>query len=268
MTDTFRFDEEAHAYFLNDKPLMGITTVLGVIAKNNLIQWAANEAVKYMGDLEHRHTNSMKEFVDIWGAPCPPDYMPELTIFRSKDFTKGLEEARYAHRKKKEAAGESGTDLHALAEGYVRLSIQENESRPMDVCPAGLEQFRDWAKQENVTFLASEKRMYSKAWWVAGTCDLIFEKEGKKYIGDIKTYAKIWDRVPFFQCAGYANLYEEMHADEPQTKEDNHNIAGYCVIRISKDNTFETKWSFDTVGDTKAFFACVELYKQLQNYKI
>ena len=41
MTDDFVFDEKEHAYFLNGKPMMGCTTVLSVIAKPALIQWAA-----------------------------------------------------------------------------------------------------------------------------------------------------------------------------------------------------------------------------------
>lgn len=234
----FKFDPVEHVYTLDGKPLMGVTSVLGVIAKPALVPWAAKMVVEYIKD--NGLFNDTEETY-------------EITI-------KQLEEAENAHRKKKEDAGEKGTDLHALAEGYVRLCIQENDGKPMDVCPAGLELFRDWAKGENITFLETEKRMYSKNWWVAGTCDLVFEKEGKKYIGDIKTYAKIWDRVPFFQCSGYAAMYEEMNDGKEI-------IAGYCVLRVSKDGSFEAKWSFDTIGDTKAFFAAVELYKQLQNFK-
>ena len=237
--DNFAEDHSYYADSEGKKPYTGITTVLGVIGKPALVSWAAKMVVEYIKD--NGIFNDTEETY-------------EITI-------KQLEEAKNAHRKKKEAAGESGTDLHALAEGYVRLSIQEYDGKPMDTCPTGLEQFRDWAKQENITFLEPEKKMYSKTWWIAGTADLIFEKDGKKYIGDIKTYAKIWDRVPFFQCAGYANMYEEM-------TEGKETIAGYCIIRISKDGTFETKWSFDTVGDTRAFFACVELYRQLQNYQL
>jgi hypothetical protein len=170
-----------------------------------------------------------------------------------------LEVARVAHARKRDTAADAGTDLHALVENWVRACIDENDGYPKVYEPGPIEDFTKWAIKENIRFLAAEKRLYSKELWVAGTCDLIFEKDGKKYIGDIKTYAKIWDRVPFFQCAGYASMYEEM-SNGLET------IAGYAVIRISKDNSFEAKWSFDTVGDTKAFFACVELYRQLKEF--
>lgn len=240
MADTFAFDEVEHIYTLNDKPLMGVTSVLGVIAKPALVPWAAKMTVEYVGD----HIEQ-----------CIVDGKLDEGALATM-----LLDAKNAHRKKKEDAGEKGTDLHTLAEGYIRLCIQENNGQPMEVCPAGIERLRDWAKTNKVTFLASEKKMYSKTWWIAGTCDLVFEKEGKKFVADIKTYAKIWDRVPFFQCAGYASMLEEMGEKKP--------IAGYCILRLSKDGSFEEKWSFDTIGDTKAFFACVELYRQLKTFNV
>ena len=240
MKENFTFDPIEHVYTLDGKPLTGVTMILGVIAKPALVPWAAKMVVEYIKD--NGLFNDTEETY-------------EITI-------KQLEEAKNAHRKKKEDAGEKGTDLHALAEGYIGLCIQENEGLPMETCPEGIERLRDWAKANNIKFLASEKRLFSKTWWIAGTCDIVFEQKGKKFIGDIKTYAKIWDRVPFFQAAGYASMLEEMgeKGDEP--------IAGYCILRLSKDGSFEEKWSYDTIGDTKAFFACVELYRQLKTFKI
>ena len=241
----FHFRASDHSYFYDGKRMTGITTILGVINKPALVGWAAKMAVE--------------EFA-AWYS----DDGDERTLDEIK------EAAKNAHTKKKEAAGEAGTDLHALAEGWIKMCIQETNGVPSLPCPAGLEKLRDWAQSENVKFLESEKKMYSKTWWVAGTVDMIFEKEGKKYIGDIKTQAKIWDRTPFFQMAGYANLYEEMMIEQaiPPTKGKMDYIDGYCILRVSKDGSFEAKWSFDVAGDTKAFFAAVELYRQLQSFKI
>src|SRR3990167_9217116 len=151
--DNFAEDHSYYADAEGKKQYMGITSVLGVISKPMLIPWAAKMVVEYIKDN---------------GLYNDTEETYEITI-------KQLEEAKNAHRKKKEDAGEKGTDLHALAEGYVRLSIQEYDGKPMDVCPTGLEKFRDWAIQENIKILEPEKRMYSKNWWIAGTCDLIFE---------------------------------------------------------------------------------------------
>ena len=233
--DEFLFDSVKHVYTLDGRPLTGVTTILGVINKPALVAWAAKMSTEYIS------------------GNCPWDEEKKAYIVPED----ALELAKSAHRRKKEDAGEKGTDLHALVESWVNSQITGNVS-DKDYTP--IEKFIEWAKQENIRFLESEKRMYSRNWWLAGTADLIFEKDGKKYIGDVKTYAKIWDRVPFFQCAGYANFYEEM-------SEGKDHIDGYCVLRLSKDGSFESKWSFDVEGDTKAFFAAVELYRQLQTYK-
>ena len=236
--DNFAEDHSYYADAEGKRAYTGITTILGVIAKPALVPWAAKIATEYIR--EHVEYAIPGEDGGYWAI---------------KPST--VEEAKNAHRKKKEAAGEAGTDLHALAEGWIKMCIQEFDGRALSVCPAGLEQFRDWADSENIRFVASEKKLYSKTWWIAGTCDMVFEKDGKMFLGDIKTFKKIFDRVPFFQMAGYANMNEEMGEGE---------IAGYCIIRLSKDGSFEAKWSFDTIGDTKAFFAAVELYRQLKNF--
>ena len=43
----FTFDEKRHRYYLDGKAMTGCTTVLGVIAKPALIQWAADKAAAY-----------------------------------------------------------------------------------------------------------------------------------------------------------------------------------------------------------------------------
>jgi hypothetical protein len=267
MTDEFIFDEKAHAYFLNGKPMMGCTTVLGVIAKPALINWAARMAVEYI------YANSSLK----------PEKENNNKIWQVTEHT--LEEARTAHAKKRDKAADAGTDLHALVEEYVRDCIATKKGYAIsttgypDLAP--IQAFIDWAIKEKIRFIASEQRLYSKSLWVAGTCDLIFEKDGKRYVGDIKTYKKIWDRVPLIQCAGYALMYEEMQqgtlAQHPEDISDGipdfsethgPKIDGYCIICLPKERAFneaeDVLWSWDTEGDTEAFRAAVKLYTYLK----
>jgi hypothetical protein len=267
----FFFDEKEHAYFFDGKPLMGITSVLSVISKPALIQWAANEAIKYIES--------------VAGSAQVDGYLRLLP--------EHLEQARTAHRKKKEDAAEKGTDLHALIEEYVTESIERNGGKPLSANVISgkyepISRFIVWAIAEQITFLEAEKRLYSKELWIAGTCDLVFQKDGKTYIGDIKTYKKLWDRVPMLQCAGYGLMWEEMqavplyeaklkqfseifHAEEAEgharihARHEGPKIDGYCVIRI-KDGEFETKWSYDVEGDRAGFLAALTLYRTLQNW--
>jgi hypothetical protein len=265
-----------HHYYADpqgEKEYTGITTVLGVIAKPALIQWAANMTAEY---LALNVTRFSKEHDDI-------GYRFDLMA-----FAEVLAEARTAHAKKRDKAADAGTDLHALVEEWVRLCIEHNagdpklafsfDDRPEYIIPAAIDPFARWARRENIRFIASEQRLYSRSLWVAGTCDLIFKKDGKRYIGDIKTYKKIWDRVPILQCAGYAIMWEEMQLSGKSGKisvidgnpyqPNAMTIDGYCVICLPKERAFDEKkdvlWSFDTEGDKEAFLSAVKLYKYLK----
>jgi hypothetical protein len=259
MTDDFKFDAKKHAYFLNGKPMLGCTSVLGVIAKPALVPWAAKMATEYIS------------------ANC--DFVKEDVAEGNDGYFKvreaDLSEAKSAHRKKKEDAADKGTDLHALVEEYVKWCIELGGNAQMPIVAhyverwAPLQFFIEWAQKQEIRFIATEQRLYSKSLWVAGTCDLIFEKGGKRFVGDIKTYKKIWDRVPLIQCAGYALMLEEMsgfHMDV-ETRVPNEAIDGYCVICLPKERSFneaeDVLWSFDPQTDREAFISAVKLYKYL-----
>ena len=88
----YSFNKEKHHHSLDDKPLMSVTTVLSVIAKPMLIQWAANMAC-----------DSIQSVMET-GMPITLDV---------------IKEARTAHRIKKEKAGDWGTALHLAIEELI-----------------------------------------------------------------------------------------------------------------------------------------------------
>lgn len=248
-----------HHYYADPggrKEYTGVTTILGVIAKPALIGWAAKMACEYIRENGRNCTTA--------GGPVCYEV-----------FDSVLEEARTAHTKKRDTAAEAGTDLHGLVEEYVGHSIEVNGGKPSPqyVGTEPITAFIEWAQKQDIRFIATEQRLYSKSLWVAGTCDLIFEKDGKRYVGDIKTYKKIWDRVPLIQCAGYALMWEEMHEvwrrtdlGTPYNNEDKA-IDGYCVICLPKERAFneaeDVLWSWDVEGDKEAFRSAVRLHRYL-----
>lgn len=262
----FYFDAKEHNYYLDGKPLTGCTTILGVLAKPALIQWAANQAAGASFNASVQ-PEALEEFRKL--SPSNLDFSTE--VCRELDKFSFFKEARTAHAKKRDKAAEQGTDLHALVEEYVKDCIQLNSGNAISNWGMAEEKYEPikkfilWSIHNSITFIASEQKLYSKELWVAGTADLVFEMDGKRFIGDVKTYKKIWDRVPFFQCAGYALMWEEAHKNAPAINPDP--IDGYCVLRVGKDGTFDEVWSYDVEGDTKAFKACVELYRALANFK-
>ncbi len=230
----YYFDKENHIHVLDGRPLNGVTTVLQVISKPMLIQWAANMAVDYIDN--HIHSKN-------W-----------LTLDAIKWDTL-LKEARTAHRKKKEKAGDWGTEVHKAIEHYVKGEILgELDEKGLEV----FEKFATWAKENKVEFLESEKNVWSESMWVGGICDLVIKINGKKYIADIKTSSGIYNEH-FFQMAAYALCLEEMgeHKD----------VEGYLVINLKKDGTMQTKEVTDMLQNKEAFKAALTLHKIIQSLK-
>lgn len=229
----FVFRASDHKYFLDGNAMTGVTTILGILDKN-LHAWSARQATEYI-----------KEY-----APKTKDGWTVTAEL--------LDLAKTAYSRFASKRADEGTSLHAKIEEYVNLSIANNGGNPLESMDE-VKPFAEWAEREKIRFLRSEARFYSRSMFVAGTADLIFEKDGKRYIGDVKNKKKIWDRTPFFQCAGYSLLAEEM--DEGVNP-----FVGYCIIRVYKGE-LEALWSFDVEGDKRAFRACVEIYRQKANFK-
>ena len=228
----FEFEPKRHRYFLDGKPMTGVTTILGVIAKPALIQWSARMAAEYV--LENLKS------------------MDDLEVV--------CEEAKRAHTKKKDEAAQKGTDVHALIEEIVKNAIETN-SGVLTIENHENEQvqkFIDWANENDVKFLESENQVYSEKHFYAGTYDLLLEMGGRRYIGDIKTSNGIYGREFFAQMAAYRLAWEEMEKRDP--------IDGSIIIRIGKDGSFERKESFDYDTDAKMFLAALEIYRISNNY--
>jgi hypothetical protein len=235
----FTFNPDTHVYKYDGKRMTGVTTVLGVINKPMLVPWASNMAVDYV--IEH----ASKESLTLMGV-----YLVH------KDT---LELARKAHQRKKEARGQAGSDTHALVEQYARECIANHAGRPFPTenYPP-IQKFIDWAlAQDDLVFLISEKVMYHPEWFVGGTADLVLLMAGKKYIVDLKTQKKIWDRVPFMQMSAYMEMLKHMGETD---------FHGSLIIHLPEEGELETHYSYDHESDLQAFLNALGLYRYLNNY--
>lgn len=225
----FTFDEKEHLYKLNGKPMTGVTTILGVIAKPSLIQWAANMACDHIND----------NFPSVEEIMKNPLAISQL-----------IKEARTAHRTKKEKAGDIGTLAHKWIEEWIKNpdTIFPDDPVLNKMC----ENFTNWALENEVKFLESEMRVYSEKYWYAGTIDLVLEMNGKKYLGDLKTSSGIYDEH-FYQTAAYQNALNEMghHLD----------IVEHIIINTKKDGKMQVKTSTDYENNRKAFMGALAIYR-------
>ncbi len=224
----YRFDKENHIHLLDEKPLHGVTTVLRVISKPALIQWSANMACDYV-------KTNLKSIGDLEGV---------------------LKEARTAHRKKKETAGEWGEVVHNVIEQWIKEGTepQDLDEKQQEV----FDKFKKWSTDNNVKFIESEKNVWSEKMLTGGILDLVFEMDGKRYIGDIKTSSGIYDEA-FFQMAAYHLMLLDMGEGD--------DIHGYIVINLKKDGTMDMKRADNLKINQEAFLHALGLHKILNKIK-
>ena len=231
MSDIYKFSKETHTHTLNGKNLTGCTTVLNVIAKPFLIPWAANMTAGFLkGKLD------------------------DIKKLDQNGWETLLDEARKAHTKKKEKAGDYGTKTHKtiselvasviLVDGYISKETTSEEK--------SIQNFIDWAVKNKVKFLASEINVWSKKYFLGGICDIVCELGGKRWVADIKTSKSGIYPENFWQCAGYDLMLQEQ-GDPP--------ADGYLILNLKENGEFGEERSVSNSDNIKAFKACLDIYR-------
>lgn len=232
-TDKFEFIESSHTYKLNGKRMTGITTIIGVLGKPQLIGWAAKMAVEYIAT----EMAALTEKGDI-------------VLGIANNWARILKEAVNAHTRKKEEAGEHGTDTHALVEAWIKNRM-DNRMSPTDFTP--IQKFIDWALENVETFLFSERIMHDPKLFIAGTADFAYiGKDGRKYMADFKTSSGIYGLDYFLQVSAY-RLLAEIEGDSL--------YDGMCIVRLGRKGDFEVQLLYEYETYRDAFLSCLALYR-------
>jgi hypothetical protein len=223
------FDEDEHVYQFNGTPVAGTTSILKVINKPALIQWAASMAANHV-----RAT-----------------YVEGMS---KNDMELLCREAATAHNKFRDKAAGIGTEVHAVVEASLkgkplpRISTEE----ALSACNA----FMDWRQKADIRPIANEQILFSKQWWYAGTADIIAHIDGQVTIADIKTSSGIYPEM-FMQIAAYTNALEEMR---PEIQ-----IQQWMIVRLDKKTgQLEVGRMARQQIYIDAFLRCRELAKAIQ----
>lgn len=131
-TTRLQFTHGGHRYKLDGRPVKSVTTLLQVLAKPQLVQWAANEAADYA--------------LDNWPALDAMQPSERRTLISG------------AHRRKKDKAAAKGTQIHTWAEQLIA-------GEPVEVPPehlATVQSFADWWQASGFTAVASEQMVWSE----------------------------------------------------------------------------------------------------------
>lgn len=263
----YEFNEKEHIHTIEGKPLIGTSTAVGIIAKP-LTWWASGKAVETLG------WKNPKVVVNGMYRNIPKeDRLKEAG--QVLEAIKGMDEHEYlslldtaykAHSKTLGESAKDGVNLHKLLEDYVRDCILKKEVYESD--NEKIKDFSIWAVNNVKEFLFSEAHCFSKTLWVGGIVDAMAKmKDGTTAIIDFKSskdaYFSQFVQIALYDLqiqenGGYSSIGEKLVEPIKSDK--------YIIIPFGAP-TFMVRERYDTEEFRKAAKACIELYKQSNNYQ-
>ena len=246
-----------HLHKLGDRPLIGTSSVTGVLNKP-LTWWASGLAVKTLGWVKALDTRkSTKDEVELNKKERLATATPMLTKIKFmsvEDYLKLLDTAYKAHSVRLKDAAEKGTDTHQLCEDFIK-------GKPGDY--TAIKPFTDWAKDNVDKWLWSEAHCFSESLWVGGICDAGYlSKDGRVGIIDFKSHKEAYNS-DFYQIGLY-----DMQISENGWYDKDGDLLGkldkpidhYVVFPFGmKDCKAQYNYNIDKVKSGS--MACLTLYK-------
>jgi len=192
---TLDYNDEKHLYTIEGKVVPSTTQISKAgINKEFLIRWAASSASKYVAKQ--------------WREGVP---------YVRSDIDGILKRATYHYKTIQDEATTNGNYAHKWIEDFVNHVIETGDKQPdlsnfetpytikaMNSVAA----FLTWYKDNDVEFVAAEKKVYSLTHNYSGTFDLLALVNGVLTIVDFKTSKDIYEDY-FIQGAAYTFAYHE-----------------------------------------------------------
>lgn len=253
-------ENKSHLHTYLGKPLLGTSTVVGVLSKN-LTWWSAELSAVECLEVGEKIPTIREEYLEAKkkGKEGIDELQKKYPVFKK---------ARFAHFVDKNEKADKGTDMHEVMENYVVMCLELNNGYPIAYATDNkkLEKFVNWALLNVEKFVFSEKHVYSSKLWTGGIFDLMFlDKNKKMCLGDFKSSKECYDSQ-FIQIAGYDLQQSEngvFNSDgykigEPQK------IEAYYVFPFG-DEDLKVGVRYNVEELKKGFDSCCTLYK-LTNY--
>ena len=228
------YEDNKHTYMVGDSIIPGVTGVVGVIDKPALKYWT----VKLMAEHLEKNWEAGKSYDEI-------------------QIKKIIQDGKSKHRQRLSDAADIGTMAHDWIEKYIKGEDPKElvNLEAKSACDA----FLDWVDKNNVRFISTEKKIYSKKYKYAGTMDFEAEIDGKKVIGDLKTSSGIWNEA-ILQTAAYQQARQE----ETGEKYDHRIIVRLGKFLVEGKPDFEVKELHDFNKDIKGFLGALLLSNRIK----
>lgn len=260
---TYKYIDEKgeHLHTFEGKPLIGTSSVVGVISKP-LTWWAAELAAVECLEAGEKIPTIREEYLLACASSDKKKAIDEL----QKKYPL-FKQARFAHFSDKNKKADKGTDMHTELEKYVRGCLERGgEPEETDSEHRAVKVFSEWAVKNVKRFLYSEIHSYSEKLWVGGISDCGFEdKQGKVGIIDFKSSKEAYIGQ-FIQIAGYDLQLQEnggYTAEGKKIFELEKPVDYYVVFPFGAENP-DAVANYDIEPLREGFKSALTLYKLLQ----
>lgn len=204
-TATLKFAESTHRYWLDGKPIPGVTTLIkNGLPKPALMYWSARTVAEYVAD--------------------NPADIEQLRDMGREPMVAALKSIPWEKRDRKALRG---TQIHALAD---RLIHGQEVEVPEDHAPL-VTGYVDFLDAFSVEPLLTERAVASRTHWYAGTFDAIVRINGETLLLDWKTSSGVYGETAL-QTAAYANA--EFYVDGDGQEQPLPHIDGLGVVHITE----------------------------------
>ena len=204
---SLKFSEKAHRYWLDGRPIPGVTTLLKGIPKPALVYWSARTVAEYVAD--------------------NPDKVEQLRDMGRAPMVNALKGVPWEARDK---AAVRGTDVHALAEQLIH-----GETVDVPEHLAGyVEGYVAWLDRVQPEVVWTERPIINRAQWYAGTADALLRIDGRLVMADWKTSSGAYGEYAC-QVAAYANA--EHYVDQDWREQPMPAVDGAVVVHIGDGAT-------------------------------
>lgn len=254
----FLDEKGEHLHMLDEKPLIGTSSVTGVIAKT-LTWWASGLAVAKFGWTNPKEVNKDERIRIANERYC------EIMEMLPGDYLALLDEAYAAHSKLLKTSATKGTDMHAELEKYVKWCIFKFDGKPQGVswdAPEAVKKFSEWSQLNVKRFIVSEGHCYSSRLWTGGITDCMAElNNGQVGIIDFKSAKEAYDSH-FIQVAGYDIEQSEsgLFDKDGNLIDKAHEVTFYAVIPFGAPK-FTVEMRYNVEEYKRGFEAALVLYK-------
>lgn len=286
-------EQKEHLHTLDGRPLFGTSSVLKVVAKP-LVWWASGLAVAELGwtkiqDKPQNLSAEMQQKIAELGLtpkrgsttgtvlipseirePIALNKWNEIVKMSGKEYLALLDKAYKAHSLSLDKSADSGTDLHAELERFVKFcmetSIPNPDSEDANMFDNKIKPFIQWTYGNVKRFLWSEMHCYSEVNWLGGISDCGYEKyDGTVGIMDFKSSKDAY-KSQFYQIAGYDIEITEnggFDKDGNSTFTLEKPITEYAVFPFGMSKP-EPQFYYDMKTAKECFLSALTLYKDLE----